>query len=96
MGRMYFSLKNNENVKDNIENIKKLIKGTTATMEVEDYNSFSTITIENMGIAASHIMSLINRNYVTGELCLRIYNNDNRKKEVKILLKDIDVIYSLS
>ena len=96
MGYMYFSLRNNENTKKHIENIKKLIKGTTATMEVEDYNSFSTITIENMGIATSHIMSLINRNYVTGELCLRIYNDDDRDKQVKILLKDIDVIYSLS
>ena len=95
MGSMYFSLINNENTKKHIEKIKKLIEGTTAEMEVQDYTFHSSITIENMGIKLSHIMAIIQRNHVTGKLFLRIYNNDDRDNEVKIQFKDIDVIYDL-
>lgn len=94
MGSMYFSLKNNENTKKHIEKIKELIEGTTAKMQFEDYHFHSSINIENMGLE-SHIMSIINRDCVTGKLCLRIYNDDDRDKEVKILFKDIEVIYDL-
>ena len=92
---MYFSLRNNENTKKHIEKIKKLIEGTTAEMEVQDFTFHSSITIENMGMKSSHIMSIIQRDYVTGKLCLRIYNNEDRDNDVKIHFRDIDVIYNL-
>lgn len=94
MGSMYFSLKNNRNTKKHIEKIKELIKYTIAKMEVCDYETFSSIRIDNMGLNSSHIMSFMQRDY-TDKLCLKIYNDKDRDNEVSIPLKDIDTIYTL-